>query len=308
MALIDQNAPDAGNGAAQAPIIDVTAADFMSEVIAASNEIPVIVDFWAPWCEPCKQLTPALEAAVKKAGGAVKLAKVNIDDAQNQAVAAQLKVQSVPTVYAFFGGQPVDGFQGAQPPSAVDAFVEKLREMAGGAAAVDHLEEAETALGAKDYTSAAALFQQALMSNPEETRAVAGLVRCLIGMGELAQAREMVASMTDEVQGSDAVKAVVQMLETAEKAAESAGQLGEFEARVAASPEDPAAHFELGTALYGSGRAEEAMEALLESIRLDREWNEAAAKTQLLDIFNALGPAAPEVVSARRKLSSLLFS
>ena len=306
MVLIDQNTPEAG--AAPASSVEVTAADFMSEVIQASNDKPVVVDFWAPWSEPCQQQSAALEAATRNAGGAVKLVRVNIDDAQNQALAAQLKIQSVPTVLAFYATKPVDGFAGALPQAEIELFFGKLKELAGGAAAVDHLEEAETALGAKDYNGAAALFQQALMSNPQETRAMAGMARCLIGMGELAQARELVASMTPEIQESEAVAAVVKMLETAEKAAESAGKLGEFEARVAASPEDPEAHFELATALYGSGRTEEAMDALLESIRLDREWNEAAARTQLLDIFSALGPAAPEVVDARRKLSSLLFS
>ena len=306
MVLIDQNTPDTGAGAAS--VVDVTAANFMEEVVNASSEIPVIVDFGTPRSESSKQLTPALEAAVAKAGGAVKLAKVNIDEPENQAIAQQLKVQSVPTVYAFSGGQPVDGFAGAQSPSAIEAFVDKLKGMAGGAAAEDHLEQAEAALGSKDYAGAAALFQQALMSNPDEARAIAGLVRCMIGMGELAQAREMVAAMTDEVQASDAVQAAIQMLDTAEKAAESAGNLDQYQAKVAAAPGDPEAHYELGTALYGSGRTEEAMESLLESIRLDREWGEAKAKAQLLDIFNALGPAAPEVAAARRKLSSLLFS
>ena len=310
MVLIDENNPDkgAGAGSGAAAAVDATAANFMDVVMTASNEAPVATLFWSPRSEVCQQLARTLEGAVAKTDGAVRFVRVDIEDPQNQAIATQLKVQSVPTVYAFFGGQPADAFAGDQPAAAVEEFVARLKGLAGGNAAEQHLETAEEALGAKDYAGAAALFQQALMSNPEEARALAGLVRCMIGMGEMAQAREMVASMTEEMQASDAVKAAVQLLENAEKAAESAGKLDEFQAKADASPKDPGAHFELGTALYGSGRAEEAMEALLESIRLDREWNEGAARAQLLDIFNALGGAAPEVAAARRKLSSLLFS
>jgi len=303
MVLIEQNA--AGSDVS---IIDVSSQDFMAEVIEASNEKPVIVDFWAPWCGPCKQLMPVLEKCVAEAGGAVKLAKVNIDE--NQAIAAQLRVQSVPTVYAFIGGQPVDGFAGAQPESAVRQFVDRLVEQAGGAASSvdDLLAAAEDAISAREFASASAIYQDVLAQNPESAEAMGGLIRCLAGAGEFKPARDMLAAMTDEMQASDPVQQAVKSLDMAERGAEAAGHLAELEARAAADAKDIQARYDLALAQYGAGMSEEAIESLLACMRMDRSWNDDAARMQLLEIFNALGPAAPEVIAGRRKLSSLLFS
>jgi putative thioredoxin len=303
MVLIEQNA--AGSDVS---IIDVSSQDFMAEVIEASNEKPVIVDFWAPWCGPCKQLMPVLEKCVAEAGGAVKLAKVNIDE--NQAIAAQLRVQSVPTVYAFIGGQPVDGFAGAQPESAVRQFVDRLVEQAGGAASSvdDLLAAAEDAINAREFASASAIYQDVLAQNPESTEAMGGLIRCLTGAGEFKPARDMLAAMTDEMQASDPVQQAVKSLDMAERGAEAAGRLAELEARAAADAKDIQARYDLALAQYGAGMSEEAIESLMACMRMDRSWNDDAARLQLLEIFNALGPAAPEVIAGRRKLSSLLFS
>ena len=305
MTLMDQMTNSAGDSAF---IIDVTTQSFMDDVIEASKSQPVIVDFWAPWCGPCKSLMPILEKVVTDAGGAVKLCKVNIDE--NQAIAAQLRVQSVPTVYAFIDGQPVDGFTGAQPESDIRAFVDRLVQAAGGAqlGLNQLLEMAEEAIGLKNFPEAGALFSQALQENPESDVAMAGLIRCLTGTGEYAAARSMVEAMTDEMQASDAVKKAIQALDVAEYAADSAGQVGEFEAALAANPEDPEAIFNLAVARFGMGQNEEAIAMLLDIITIDRSWNDDAARIKLLEIFDALGAAAPEVMAGRRKLSSLLFA
>ncbi len=305
MTLINQ-AASSDQGAAF--IMDVTTASFMEDVVEASKAQPVIVDFWAPWCGPCKSLMPVLEQVVTDAGGAVKLCKVNIDE--NQAIAAQLRVQSVPTVYAFIDGQPVDGFTGAQQESEIRAFVDKLLAAAGGAnlGLGQLLDMAEEAIGLKNFPEAGALFSEALQAHPESDVAMAGLIRCLTGTGEYADARAMVDALTDEMQASDAVKKAVQALSVAEYAAESAGQIAEFEAALAANPDDPDAMFNLAVAKFGMGMNEDAIAMLLDMIKADRSWNDDAARRKLLEIFDALGAAAPEVMAGRRQLSSILFA
>ena len=285
-----------------------TLKNFAEQVLQRSHDIPVVVDFWAPWCGPCKQLMPVLEKCVAEAGGAVKLAKVNIDE--NQAIAAQLRVQSVPTVYAFIGGQPVDGFAGAQPESAVRQFVDRLVEQAGGASPSvdDLLAAAEDAISAREFASASAIYQDVLAQKPDSAEAMGGLIRCLTGAGEFKPARDMLAAMTDEMQASDPVQQALKGLDMAERGAEAAGQLAELEAKAAADEKDIQARYDLALAQYGAGMSEDAIESLLACMRLDRSWNDDAARLQLLEIFNALGPAAPEVLAGRRKLSSLLFS
>ena len=292
--------------AATAPI-DVDMNNFMAEVVEGSSQIPVIVQFWAPWCGPCKQLGPVLEKVVAAAHGKVKMVRVNIDD--NQQIAQQLRVQSVPTVYAFVDGQPVDGFSGAQPESSLTQFVEKLSSMGGaGADIAGMLEAANTAVETQDFAGAMQIYQQVMEADPESADALAGLVRCLIGMQDHQAAREIIDQLNDEFREKPSMQAAIAALELAERAAESAGDLDLAQAAVAANPEDLQARQDLAMALFATGDNAGAMAQLLESIRVDRSWNDEAARLQLLEFFKTLGAANPDVMAARRQLSTLLFS
>ena len=292
--------------AATAPI-DVDMNNFMAEVVEGSSQIPVIVQFWAPWCGPCKQLGPVLEKVVAAAHGKVKMVRVNIDD--NQQIAQQLRVQSVPTVYAFVDGQPVDGFSGAQPESALTQFVEKLSSMGGaGADIAGMLEAANTAVETQDFAGAMQIYQQVMEADPESADALAGLVRCLTGMRDHLAAREIIDQLNDEFREKPSMQAAIAALELAERAAESAGDLDLAQAAVAANPEDLQARQDLAMALFATGDNAAAMAQLLESIRVDRSWNDEAARLQLLEFFKTLGAANPDVMAARRQLSTLLFS
>ena len=291
---------------ASAPI-DVDMNNFMAEVVEGSSQQPVIVQFWAPWCGPCKQLGPVLEKVVAAANGKVKMVRVNIDD--NQQIAQQLRVQSVPTVYAFVDGQPVDGFAGAQPESAVTQFIEKVSSLGGaGADIASMLDAGNAAVETQDFASAMQIFQQVMEADPDSAEALAGLVRCLTGMKDHQAAREIVDQLTDEFREKSAMQTAIDALELAERAAESAGDLDAAQAAVAANPNDLQARQDLAMALFATGDNAGAMAQLLESIRIDRSWNEDAARMQLLEFFKTLGAANPDVMTARRQLSTLLFA
>ena len=298
-----QSGPGGGPGGGEGAILDSNTERFGADVIQASQQVPVIVDFWAPWCGPCKQLGPLLEKLAAEYGGAVKLVKINVDE--NQELAAQLRVQSIPMVYAFRDGQPVDAFTGALPESQLRQFIEKLT--GGGSPLDDALDQAEQALEAGEAEQAAGIFNQVLGADPANARATAGLARCLIAAGETDRAREFLAGLDDAVKSSPEVGAVQASLDLSEKSSAS-GDTAELRAKVDSDPADHQARFDLALALYGGGAAEEAIEALVEIIKRDRTWNDEAARTQLLEIFEALGPANPATVDGRRKLSSVLFS
>ena len=290
-------------------IKDSNSGSFEVDVILASQETPVIVDFWAPWCGPCKQLTPTLEKTVQAARGAVRMVKVNIDE--NQDLAAQLRIQSIPAVYAFFKGQPVDGFVGAQSESQVKAFVDRLASQAGteaGPSPVDQaLEQAQAALDAGQPAAASALFGQVLQHESDNQTAAAGLIRCHLDAGDAVAAREMFDSLPADTASAAPFASVKAALELAEQSADT-GEISELEARVAAQPNDHQARFDLAMALNAAGEREAAVEALIEIIGRDRKWNEEAARHQLLKFFEAWGPKDELTQSARRRLSSLLFS
>jgi len=291
-------------------IIDGTDATFMDDVIEASMTVPVIVDFWATWCGPCRTLGPALEAAVTKAKGAVKLVKIDVD--ANQAYAGQLRVQSIPTVYAFWQGKPVDGFQGALPPSQVDQFVAKLAGMVGGAAGEDDglnaaIEAAEQMLEEGAAADAAETFAAILQEEPENAAAYGGLVRSYLAMKDLEQAEAVLNGAPAEIATSAEVEAARSALALVRKA-EKAGPVDALRAKLEADPADHQARFDLATALHASGEVEEAVNELLDLFRRDREWNDGAAKAQLFEIFNALKATDPIALNGRRKLSSMIFA
>jgi putative thioredoxin len=293
--------------AADTTPIDVNMDNFMAEVIDGSAKMPIVVQFWAPWCGPCKQLGPLLEKVVAAAKGKVKMVRINIDE--NQQIAQQMRVQSVPTVYGFFNGQPVDGFAGAQPESTLKQFIDKLVTAGGsGPDIAAMVEAANNLLETQDYDNAMAQYHEIMAADPESPDGLAGMIRCMIGMKDIDGAREIVDQLDDEFRDKPAMVIAIDSLELAEKAAGAAGGLAQARAAVDADPNDLVARQELALALFATGEQAESMEQLLESIRIDRAWNDAAARMQLLEFFKTLGPANRDVMAARRKLSTLLFA
>jgi len=289
-------------------IKDATEATFMADVIEASKETPIIVDFWAPWCGPCKTLGPQLEAAVMAAKGAVKMVKVNIDEAQN--IAGQLQIQSIPTVYAFHNGQPIDGFQGALPESEIKAFIDKTITAAGGEAPgeqlADAIEAAEEMLTEGAAVDAAQTFAAVLEQDPNQAAAYGGLVRAHIAMDDLEQAEAILNGAPAEISETPELEAANAQLELAKQAAD-AGPVAELSATVETEPDNHQARFDLALALHANGDIEEAVSQLLELFRRDRDWNDGAAKTQVFTIFDALKPDDKIVLNGRRRLSSMIF-
>ena len=287
-------------------IKDVTSENFMEEVVELSKSTPVIVDFWAPWCGPCKELGPNIEKAVSGTNGKVILAKVNIDE--NQAIAAQLRVQSIPTVYAFVDGQPVDGFMGAQPESAINDFVKKVSDLNKSGPNIDEmLENADSLYKEKNYADAGEVFETILSIDAEKKEAISGYIRSLIGLKKYEAASDFISSIEDKIKEDNIVKEAIAALDLTLKAEGASSKTSELRMKIESNPKDMESRQELAIALYGAGEIKGALDCLLDSINFDRNWNEEAARKQLVEFFSAIGLQDPIVVSARKRLSSILF-
>ncbi len=306
----EAGAAQSNGGTAPPPVKETDTAGFMSDVIEASRDVPVIVDFWATWCGPCKTLTPILESVVAKARGAVRMVKIDVD--KNPDLSAQLRIQSIPTVFAFKNGQPVDAFQGALPESEVQRWVDQLIAQHGGEIEPTPVEQAltaaEEAFNTGDVGGAGALYAQVLNHDAQNAKALAGMTKCYLKAGKIDKAREIVDQIGEDLRDDDDIRAVIAALELAEAGSSAAGEMDNLRARLDSDPDDLQTRFDLAVALYGGGDAEAAIDELVEVIRRNREWNDDAARQQLLKIFEALGPTDPVTVSGRRKLSSILFS
>ena len=294
-------APTSGGGDV---IKDSDAAGFMSDVIEASMQVPVIVDFWAPWCGPCKQLGPMLEKLVRQAGGMVRLVKINVDE--NQEIAAQLRVQSIPMVYAFKDGRPVDAFSGALPESQLKTFIEKL--LGGAKPPIEAaLDEAQALLEGGDAQNALELYSQIQAQDPENDKALAGVIRANVALGETETVQQIVDALPAEIIAKGEVAAAISAFELSQQTEES-GDVAELREKVEAAPDDQQARLDYAVALFGAGQNETAIDELVEMVRKDRNWNDEAARKQLLKMFEALGPTHELTINGRRLLSSVLFS
>jgi putative thioredoxin len=297
--------PILNQGGTDADLIkNTTTKDFLRDVIEASREVPVLVDFWAPWCGPCRQLTPILEKAVRVAKGAVRLVKLNIDE--HPQIPGQMGVQSIPAVFAFQDGRPVDGFMGALPESRVNAFIARLIGDDAGDTAAD-IEAADEALAVGDLNAAAQLFGEVLQKDRENAQALAGLAKCYIKTGDLTRAEQTLALVPPAKADSAPVASARAALELARKAP-AAGEIDALRAMLVADPKDAQARFDLALALNAKGDRKGALDELLTLVAKNRSWNDDAARKQLLQLFDAWGPSDPSTVTGRQRLSSLLFA
>ena len=296
--------PGVSPGDAGGLVIESNTEKFGDDVINASSKVPIIVDFWAPWCEPCKQMTPILEKLVLEYNGQVKLVKINIDE--NQALAQQLRVQSIPMVYGFKDGRPADAFSGALPESQLRKFIEKLTGEEGSP--IDQaVQQANSLIEAGDTENASSIFNQILAADNLNAEAHVGLIKCLMTTGESDQARDYIAGLSEELRTNQSISAIQTALELEEQTAD-AGEVGDLKQIVQDNPDNHQARFDYALALYGAGETEIAVEELVKIIKSNREWNDDAARQQLFKIFEALGHADPITVAGRRKMSAVLFS
>ena len=288
-------------------IIDVNEETFMSEVVEVSKKKPVIVDFWAPWCEPCKTLTPLLEDAVKGYGQELILAKIDID--QNQNIATQLSIQSIPTIYTFFGGKVVDGFQGAKSKSEIIDFVNKSVSLSGpGQEVKDLISSAKEFIEIRDWNSSFEISQKILAIDPKNNIGFGNLIRSMIGLDKFNETKQLIDSLAPEIKNSKPVKEAISLLEISEKAFIAKESIEDLEKKLQQEPNNLDCLLQMAIALFGIGKIEDSFEMLLKSIKIDKEWNEQAARKQLLEFFSSAGIEAKETISARKKLATLLFS